>query len=155
LSTVLPPIVINLLLGGREIKWIAETLMGRETTIAHGLLGPMFITFLLPAIFAATLWAVLQLATSNQTRRHCGILLLSYVALSAIMLMWPLLPIPWQAIGLSGAAASRLEDFSWSALLGLFLMERWAVFPHALVLVVLWFESLFYGRRTLRALASK
>lgn len=143
LTIVLPPIVIDLLMGGKLLKKIADILTGKGAGITIDVLGPMLVTFLLPAIIAAVLGGTLLLGTHD--RRLCGKLLLWYVGFAIFMLLWPLLPIPWKGMGVPNAYASRLDSFSWAALFGLFLMEGWAVFLHVPVIVLLWGLSIVIG----------
>ena len=141
-AIVLPPVVINVLMGGKMLKAIARLLTGYGPNVAIDVLGPMLVTFFLPAIIAAILGVVLLLGKHD---RSCGKLLLWYVGFSIFMLVWSLLPIPWKAMGVPNAYASRLDSFMWHALYGLFLMEGWVVFLHVPVIVLLWGLSLFVG----------
>lgn len=149
LTAVLPPVVIDLLRGGKLLKKIADILTGKGAAIAIDALGPLLVTFLLPAVIAAILGGALLLGIWPRTRCRCGKLLLWHVGFSIFMLLWPLLPIPWRAFGMNPAFASWLDDFSWSALFGLFIMEGYAVFLHVPVIVLLWCLSLFLGWSTI------
>jgi hypothetical protein len=143
LTIVLPPVVINLLMGGKALNLVGYLLTGYGDGVLIDVLGPMLVTFFLPAIIAAVVGAMLLIRTYD--RRRCGKLLLWYVGFSIFMLLWPLLPIPWTAMGVPNAYASRLDSFSWSALYGLFLMEGWAVFLHVPAIVLLWSLALAIG----------
>ncbi len=150
LIVVLPPVVINLLMGGKVLKMIGSLLTGRGPNVVIDVLGPMLVTFLLPAIVVAIVGVVLLLGKHD--RRRCCKALFWCVGFSILMLAWPLLPIPWNAMGVPNAYASRLSSFSWSALHGLFLMEGWAVAPHVLVIVLLWCLALYFGGITIAQL---
>lgn len=143
LTILLPPVVIDLLIGGKALNAMAYILTGREFGVALGLFGPVLVAFFLPAIIAAILGMTLLFGTFD--RRRCGKLLLWYVGFSVLMLVWPLLPIPWKAMGVSNAFVSRLDSFSWTAMMGLTAMEGWAVIPHVLAIVVLWSLTLTLG----------
>ena len=143
LTIVLPPVVIDFLMGGKALNIIAYILTGREYGVGLDLLGPVLVIFFLPAIVAIALAVALLLGTHD--RRRCGKLLLWYAGFSIFMLLWPLLPIPWTAMGIDRTYASWLGRFSWTALMGLTFMEGWAVFLHVPVIVLLWCWSLFLG----------
>lgn len=143
LVIALPAIVIDLLMGGKALKMIGYILTREGDGIAINLLVPMLVTFLLPALIATVLGVALLLYRHD--RRHCGKLLLWYVGFSIFMLLWPLLPIPWRAFGMNPAYASWLNEFSWAAIMGLTVMEGWAVFVHVPAIALLWCLSLFVG----------
>ncbi len=147
LTIVLPPVVIDLLMGGKALNIMAYILTGRETGIGLDLLGPVLVTFFLPATIASIMGVTLLLGTFE--RRRCGKLLLWYFGFSVFMLVWPLLPIPWTALGIGQTYAMWLGRFSWTAMMGLTFMEGWAIFPHALAIVTLWSLLLFIGWSTL------
>ena len=143
LTVLLPPVVIDLLIGGKALNIIAHILTGRETGIGLDLLGPVLVIFFLPAIIAAILGVGLLLGTID--RRRCGKLLLWYVGFSIFMLVWPFFPIPWTAMGIGQTYASWLGRFSWTAMLGLTYMESGAVFLHVPVILLLWCLLLYVG----------
>jgi hypothetical protein len=145
LTIVLPPLVIDSLTGGRALKKIAFILVGKGDGIAIDLLVPVLVTFLLPAIIAMISGAALLLGRHD--RRTCGKMLLWYVGISVFMLLWPLLPIPWTAMGIGPTYASWLGRFSWTAMMGLTYMEQGVVFLHVPLIVLLWCVSLFLGWR--------
>ena len=148
LTIVLPPVVIDLLMGGKALNIMANILAGKERGVGLDLLGPVLVIFFLPAIIAAILSVVLLLGTFDRSRR--GKLLLWYVGFSIFMLVWPLLPIPWKAMGVEPTHAMRLGEFSWMAMLGLTVMESGAVFLHVPVIFLFWSVLLFVGWSSIR-----
>ncbi len=143
LTIVLPPVVIDLLRGGKALRIIGHILTGKEYGVGLDVLGPVLVIFFLPAIIAAILGVVLLLGTFD--RRLCGKLLLWFVGFSIFMLVWPLLPIPWKAMGIEPTYALRLGEFSWTAMLGLTVMESGAVFLHVPMIILFWGLLLFVG----------
>jgi len=143
LTIVLPPVVIDFLMGGKALNAMAYILTGREYGVMLDLLGPVLVIFFLPAIIAMILGVVALLGAHDRLR--CGKLLLWYVGFSIFMLVWPILPIPWTAMGIGQTYASWLGRFSWTAIMGLTFMEGLAVIPHVLAIVVLWSLALAIG----------
>lgn len=135
--------MIDLLRGGKALNIIAYILTGREHGVGLDVLGPVLVIFFAPAIIGTILGLVLLLGTFD--RRRCGKLMLWYVGFSIFMLVWPLLPIPWTAMGIGQTYASWLGRFSWTAMMGLMFMEEWAVFLHFPAIILLWGLSLFIG----------
>ena len=153
-TIVLPVLLVNLLIGGEALQRLLDSFRGKGLEVFIVIFSPMLINFFLPAIIAAILGAMMLIwsrrlrvdqASSTHVRRRCGYLMLGFLLISACVFLWPLLPIPWREFGFSNPEVSRLRDFTWHSLYGLFLMEGLFVVVHITAIFFLWCASLFFA----------
>jgi len=157
-TIILPVVLVNLLIGGKALQHLLDSFRGKGPEVFAVFFSPMLINFFLSAIIAASFGAIMLIwmliwsrsfridqDSSTYVRRRCGYLILGFLLISACAFLWPLLPVPWRVFGFTDQEVSRLRDFAWRSLYGLFLMEGLFVVVHVTAISFLWCLSLFFA----------